>query len=354
MEHKATNNNEFTYELNQLYENIGGIYHSRSPQQGYWSNLSKDQQATFLSSLEERSTLETVRTLFPEREKIIFDPMRSVGLKMLGIKEGEVGVDYGCMWGGLLTYAAKCCRAMLGVDQTHESLVFLKHRLKENDLSNCSLLQANLRETIDLQKTFDFAIVNGVLEWLPEEGKIELESFLSKKKTKFVKPKRNPREIQLEFLKMVHNNLKKDGRMYLAIENRYDYQYFFWKKDPHCNIFYTPFLPRKIANLFSNLYYGRPYVNYLYSPKKLEGLIKEAGFSRIEKYAVFPDYRFPQKIMPWKSDMSNYHPVYHSVPTTSFAKKVFRRLRRHLDTIVYKKLKLLCFAPSIVIIAKKD
>lgn len=349
-----TSESELPHELNQLYDKIDGIYRSRSPLQGYWSNLSKDQQTAFLASLEKRSTVETVRAFFPEREKIIFDPMRSVGLKLLGIKEDEVGVDYGCMWGGLLTYAAKCCRAMLGIDQTHDSLVFLKHRLKENGLNNCSLLQMNLRETIDLQKTFDFAIVNGVLEWLPEEGEIELENFLSKKKAKFAKPKRNPGEIQLEFLKMVRKNLKKDGRMYLAIENRYDYQYFLWKKDPHCNIYYTAFLPRKIANLFSNLYYGRPYINYLYSPKKLESLIKEAGFSSVQKYAVFPDYRFPQKIMPWNSDMSNYHPVYHSVPTTSFARKVFRRLRRNLDEIVYKKLKLLCFAPSIVIIAKKD
>lgn len=349
---------EFSTILHQSYKEIDGIYYDKSISSGYWSNLSREEQKVLLNNLEKDTTHNAVKKLFPNFKNIIFDPMRSVGLTLLDIKKHEIGVDYGCMWGNLLIYCAKKCRTMFGIDKTRESLEFVKCRLKEESLSNCYLLNANLRENIPLKEMFDFAIVNGVLEWIPDENDVELKAFFTRSKlSKFgiKKHSNNPKLVQLNFLKMVYRNLKPGGKLYLAIENRYDYQYFLWKRDPHPNLFYTAFLPRKIANLISNSWYGRPYVNYLYSMNELDQLNKEAGFAEVEKYATFPNYRFPQKIIPIRKNMANnFESVYQTKPTRNIFKRGARKVRKNLDWVIYKKLGLFSLAPSFIYIARKS
>ena len=141
----------------------------------------------------------------------------------------------------------------------------------------------------------------------------------------------------------------------MAIENRWDYQHFLWKRDPHSNLFFTAILPRKISSLISRIVYGRDYVNYIYSMKQLERLLSLAGFSIIKKFAAFPDYRFPKKILDMNNiNTEDYEPVYNNKKTKNILKKIFRRLRFTLDIILYKKFKLLGLAPSFIIIATKD
>ena len=344
---------ELRQRIKKLYKNIDGLY-TESTSEGYWSNLNEKEQEDLLSVLEDKNCRDAVKEKFPHLEDIIFEPGRAAGLKLLDIKTDEIGVDYGCMWGNLLIYSAKNCKAMVGVDQTRGSLKFLQYRLKEENLDNCFLINCNLRKRLELDNTFDFAIVNGVLEWIPEDKKIQLKKFFKKGCFQFRKPKSAPRVVQLEFLKMIFKNLKRKGRLYLAIENRYDYQYFLWKKDQHSNLMYTAFLPREISNIISNIWYGRPYVNYLYSQNELEKLLKEAGFENIKKYAAFPDYRFPQKIIPLRKNITpDYRPGYRLKKTKNLLKIFIKKSRTVLDLIVYKKLGLFNLSPSFIIIAGK-
>ena len=86
---------ELRSKLDKLYENVDGLYHNKSFSEGYWSNLSKKEQAVLLRNLEKDSTRNIVNELFPSLRKIIFDQMRPVGLRLLEIKKHEVGIDYG-------------------------------------------------------------------------------------------------------------------------------------------------------------------------------------------------------------------------------------------------------------------
>ena len=323
---------------------------------GYWSNISIEDQEKFLIECHNNNTLEAVRNLFPNYEDIIFEPTRSVGLRFLDIQSKDVGIDYGCMWGNMLIHCAKKSKFMVGIDQTSPSLEFLNQRLYEEKVDNVALINENLRNPLPFKENFDFAIINGVLEWIPDINQIDLtKHFNNKGENNSYKKRSNPFGLQLEFLKQVNNNIKKNGKLYLAIENRWDYQHFLWKRDPHSNLFYTAILPRWISNIISKVIYGRPYLNYIYSMNNLERLFSLAGFSIAQKYAVFPDYRFPQKILDMQNiDTSNYSPVYINRPTKNFIKKVFRKGRYFLDIILYKKLKFLSLAPSFIIIAKKN
>lgn len=322
---------------------------------GYWSNIPEEDQNTFLTECLSNGTQNAVKKRFPNLEDMIFDPMRAVGLGLLDIQKDQVGVDYGCMWGNLLIQAAKKCNSIVGIDQTEASLKFLNQRLSEQNLDNVSLIQENLRNEIPFDDTFDFAIINGVLEWIPDNNQIDLKKFFKKNKNNSNDRKNiSPTEVQKEFLKKVHKNLKKDGKAYLAIENRWDYQYFLWKRDPHSNLFYTTFFPRFVSNLISKFKYNRAYVNYIYSIKKLEKLMLSAGFSSVDKYAVFPNYHFPRKILSFEHRKTdNWGSYYKSKPTNNVIKIIFRKGRNFIDKTLYKRLKLFNLAPAFIVIGKK-
>ena len=342
------------------YRLSNNIYHPINSEdlagkKGYWSNISEKDQENFLFECRETGTLNAVRKLFPNYEDIIFEPTRSVGLKFLNIKSTDIGIDCGCMWGNMLIHCAKRSKFMVGVDQTTSSLEFLIQRLSEEKLDNVALINENLRNQLSFKDNFDFAMINGVLEWIPETNEIDLTQHFSIKDNHSKKSESKPFELQLKFLKGVNLYLKKDGKLYLAIENRWDYQHFLWKRDPHSNLFYTAILPTWISNVISKAIYGRPYVNHIYSMKALERLLSLAGFTITKKYATFPDYRFPKKIIDMGNiDTSDYSPIYINQKTNNLFKKGFRKVRQILDNIIYKRLKLLSLSPSFIIIAKKE
>jgi cyclopropane fatty-acyl-phospholipid synthase-like methyltransferase len=342
--------------INKVYKIKDGIYYSvnGNEDKGYWSNISVKDQEGFLSECRTIGTLKSVRENFPNLESVIFEPTRAVGLRFLDIKSDDIGVDFGCMWGNLLIHSAKKCKLIVGIDQTEASLKFLNIRLKEEKLDNVCLINDNLRNILPFRKNFDFAIINGVLEWIPDTNQIDLTNFFNKGKVNILKNQPNPKESQLEFLKTVHQSLNDKGKLYLAIENRWDYQHFLWKRDPHSDLFYTAILPRKISSLISKIVYGRSYVNYIYSMKELKQLLSSAGFIITEKYAAFPDYRSPITILDMNTkDTSDYSPVYHISQTNNILKKAFRKGRNLLDKIIYKYFKLFNLAPSFIIIAEK-
>src|SRR5205807_9325678 len=191
-------------------------------------------------------------------------------------------------------------------DQTLESLKFLKARLKESHCDNVALLNHDLRTLPAFTQKADVAIVNGVLEWIPEEGKVELKQFFGQRMYRSYNS--DPGTLQLSFLRKVCENLAADGKLYLAIENRFDYKMFFGAKDPHANLRFTTVLPRKVANWISRLLLGRPYVNWIYSVHGLKRLLLEAGFGQIDLYMCFPDYRYPERIIPFNHSLKGFTP----------------------------------------------
>jgi len=155
--------NELENKLANIYEKVDGLYVNPGSI-GYWSNLKKEEQTELLETLTDSTCKKVIAEKFPHLSEIIFSPVRAAGLRMLDIKADDVGIDYGCMWGNLLIYAAKNCKTMVGVDKTVESLRFLQHRLQEEKLNNCLLLNSDLRQLDEFDDIFDFAIINGVLE----------------------------------------------------------------------------------------------------------------------------------------------------------------------------------------------
>ena len=236
-----------------------------------------------------------------ESKDMATNPIRANGLKLLDIKPTDMGADYGCGKGALLIEAAKKCEIMIGIDHDKENLKFIIKRLEKEKIQNCALWIRNLRKKIPLYRTFDFSIVNGVLEWIPAEKFIEIPFRFKKGKSKKFIRLVNPAIKQLRFLKMVYENLKEGGRLYLAIENRFGWKYFFGKRDEHTGLPFTSILPRKLANRVCNWWNGLPYETYTHSYGALKDLLFCAGFASVESFTASPSYHYPKRLKPLKT-----------------------------------------------------
>ena len=340
---------DFRRELQDNYKkNAENIF--TADKEGYWSNLGKNENQHLLSALKEASTSDAVLKYYPDLFSIIFSPKRQGGLELLELSGNENCIDYGCMWGALTVPLAKRCNYVLAVDQTLDSLKFLSARIKEEKLDNVDLLCANLNDLRKFRNKFDLAIVNGIVEWIAEEGNIELKRYYGQYQHKDYNG--NPGREQVSFLKNVYQNLSSQGRIYLAIENRYDFKMFFGAKDPHVDLLFTSFLPRRMANWVSKICLGRPYVNWLYSFQGIKSLLRDCGFSKIELFMCFPDYRFPERIIPYAGSLINFSPTI-SLENEKGKRPLRRLLARIGESLIFKTLRLKFFAPSIIAIAYK-
>jgi len=340
---------DFREELKDNYTNIAENMFV-SGKEGYWSNLDKRENQILADILKNTGAQDAIRQHYPHLFSIIFSPKRQAGLELLDLSGRENCIDYGCMWGALTIPLAKRCNYVLGIDQTLDSLQLLKARIREEKLDNIDLLCGNLKNLKNFRNKFDIAVINGVLEWIPEEGAIELKNYYGQYQRKGYAG--NPRNIQLSFLKAVYQNLNAHGKLYLAIENSLDFKMFFGAKDPHADLLFVSFLPRKMADWVSKMKLGRPYINWLYSFQGIKKLLHEAGFSRIELSMCFPDYRFPERIIPYSGSFKNFSPTISLA--NEMGKKSARRFFARLgEYLIFKTLRLKYLAPSIIAIGHK-
>lgn len=335
---------------NQIKEEIKSYYKLYDEniytcgREGYWSNLTKEKNKKLIESLKSISPEEAVNKYCPELKNIMFSPKRGAGLEFLETSGEEYCLDCGCMWGAISIALAKRCKYVVGMDQTLDSLRFLKSRLQQEQISNVDLVCTDLRQIPIFKNKFDIIVINGVLEWIPEVGDIELTEYFGKKRSK--KYKLSPYSMQKSFLERVNNNLSSSGKLYLAIENRFDFKQFLGAKDPHANLLGVSVLPRRMSNIISQIKLGRPYVNWLYSFGSLKSLLNSSGFSKVNLYACFPDYRLPEIITSYSSTLSNFRPT---IKPSSLKHK----MTRVAEVFFFSYMKLKYFAPSLIAIAEK-
>ena len=332
--------------ISESLEKKEGIW--LGPPGGYWSNLDLEENRRYAKSLPESGARDTVKRYFPEHFDVIFSPKRAGGLLLLSPGTGELIVDVGCMWGALTVPLARAGCNVVAIDQTLESILLLKQRLIEDNLSNAEVVCADLKKIEFKRCSVDKFVINGVLEWIPEFGVIELKKYYGKRHVKSASGKQDPYAMQVDFLKNIYIGLKPGGTLYLAIENRYDVFNFLGLPDPHCSLRFITFLPRLLQNMISRIFLGRPYVNWTYSARCLKKLLKEAGFRDVKILYAFPDYRLPEQILS-KAGMGYYRPCKFRRGKNIFIKVICYVI----EDILFRRFKITAFAPSFVVLAKK-
>jgi SAM-dependent methyltransferase len=210
-------------------------------------------------------------------------------------------LDIGCMWGALSVAIAPHCGAVIGIDQTLETLQLAQLRASEEGLSNVSFMCCDALSIPLKHESFDVVLMNGVLEWLGLDGNYVVDEQWGKRAP--IHPAAangsyGPRHMQLAGLCEAFRLLKPGGTLFVAIENRVGIGYFLGQPDDHNGLRFTTLLPRRLADLYSKRALGQPYRTYTYTDRGLQRLLANGGFAEISLLTALPNYRNPLTIAP--------------------------------------------------------
>lgn len=212
---------------------------------------------------------------------------RADWLYMLDLGRQDLVLDVGSGWGTEAVPLAKNTGMVVALDGTIERLQFVMARAGQEKAENVVGVRGSILAPPLAPEQFDLVVMNGVLEWM---GLADEEE--------------DPLSLQRRALKNVFNLLKKGGRLYLGIENSHGFKYLLGEPDDHTGVKNITFLSREDADKLMREITGRPYRTYTHSYSGYAGLLKEAGFNKVDFYNPIPDYKIMTAFVPLSEGMA--------------------------------------------------
>ena len=170
----------------------------------------------------------------------------------------EIGGGCGAITGALCERLGKV--KVVELSKRRATINYERHK----NFDNLEIFVANLND-ITFEEKFDYITLNGVLEYAGSFTKTD-----------------NPYE---DFLKQIKQYLKPDGKLIIAIENRYGLKYFAGAKEDHT------------AKAFDGITgYKETDTVQTFGKKELEDLLIQSGYPEQTFYYPHPDYKMPMEI----------------------------------------------------------
>ena len=196
-------------------------------------------------------------------------------------KEQSDVLEIGCGMGAITELLCKKCNSVTAVELSKRRATATYLRCREYD--NLEIIVGNLND-IQFNKKYDYITLIGVLEYQ--------NNFTSSS---------NPFR---DFLAKIKQLLKPDGKLIIAIENKYGLKYWCGAPEDHSGIPYDG---------INNYIYSN--IARTFSKKQLERLVKSVGFSNTYFYYPLPDYKMPQVVyseeyLPKNGSIDNWIPYY--------------------------------------------
>ncbi len=170
----------------------------------------------------------------------------------------EIGAGCGAITGALCDSLARVTAVELS--KRRANINYERHK----DYENLEIIVANLNDVV-FEEKFDYITLNGVLEYAG--------SF-----TKTDKPYE-------DFLKQIKSYLKPDGKLIIAIENRYGLKYFAGAKEDHTSKEFDGITGYKDTDTVRT-----------FGKQELENLLNTSGYTSQDFYYPHPDYKMPMEI----------------------------------------------------------
>lgn len=229
----------------------------------------------------------------PDVEKIIasdnrwpvlyhFSPVRWNVLEWYPFKEDASVLEIGAGCGAISGVLCKNCSRVTSVDLSKRRSMI--NATRNQQCENLTIMVGNFNDVV-LQEKYDYITLIGVLEYA---------GYYTDANEPFV-----------AFLKKISDYLKPDGKLLIAIENKFGLKYWAGAREDHTGGF------------FDGLegYIGTESKVRTFSKDALAKIIADAGYSRSEFYYPFPDYKFPTQIfsdsyLPKEDDLNLSLDVY--------------------------------------------
>ena len=242
-----------------------------------------DAMMEFLSEIpREEAVLVWNRTLGPRRLALAM---------LLPLHRKARVLDVGSGWGTISINTASYCEQVVSMDQLLEHLEYQRAACQARGIENVTFVQAGDTPHLPFpDDSFDIAIMNGVLEWVPTNSD------------------GGPEEVQQRFLGEIARVLNPSGVLYIGIENRWNYRYFLGGQEGHIRMKYGALLPRFATDLYLRLRRGVRYREYTYALFGYRKLLGKAGLGNRRFYSAWPHYSSIQFVLPLSEGNSTQRP----------------------------------------------
>lgn len=170
----------------------------------------------------------------------------------------EIGAGCGAITGVLCEKASSVTAVELSKKRS------LINATRNNSKENLEIIVGDLNE-IQFTKKYDIITLIGVLEYAP--------SF------------NNSMEPFHDFLKKIKLLLKPEGKLFIAIENKFGLKYWAGAREDHTGEFFDSIQGYKTTNKVGT-----------FSKKEMTVLLSEVGFTNTTFYYPIPDYKLPLQI----------------------------------------------------------
>jgi len=256
----------------------------------YWNEISRPDMQNVIEAAKSQgwpsAVYDVLNPAGSEVHATVGDERRADWKYLLPLSPDSRVLDLGCGWGAAAIALSQICGQVVAMDATWERVQFLDIRCRQDQIDNLYPIHGGDTLTFPFPDGyFDLVVLVGVLEWFGESY-----------------PGLAPREAQLKALHNLWRLLKPGGHLYIAIENRFGYDYLIGRPD-HNGIPFVGLLPRRLADWLSRWHTGQPFRTYQYSMWGYQKLLQTAGFDQIQFYGDLPQYRHPHFYIPLKGDI---------------------------------------------------
>ncbi len=184
-------------------------------------------------------------------------------LNWYSFKEDSCVLEIGCGMGAITPVLCDKCKSVTAVELSKRRATAAQHRC--HDKNNLEIIVGNLND-IEFEKKYDYITLIGVLEY---------QAHYTESKDPFV-----------DFLKKVKALLKPNGKLLIAIENKYGLKYWCGTPEDHTSAPFDGMNQYKIGNKVARTF----------SREELKDLVERSGFEYNKFYYPMPDYKFPTYI----------------------------------------------------------
>ncbi len=190
-------------------------------------------------------------------------PVRQNIIDWYDLKKGAVVLEIGAGCGAVTSAICRQAKKVTSVELSKRRALINAYRNQQYE--NLDIIVGNFND-IRFQETYDYITLIGVLEYA---------NYFTGGEDSFV-----------QFLKKIKTLLKPDGKLLIAIENKFGMKYFAGQAEDHT------------GRLFDGIegYIGTDSKVRTFSKKELKDIVTEAGLPEIKYYYPFPDYKFPVQI----------------------------------------------------------
>lgn len=215
----------------------------------------------------------------PWLHSIIADPRRTAFFDSVLTAGNGAVLDLGAGWGQIARPLA-VRRPVVALEPVAERLGFIQAAGRQDGvMGNLAFVATDYLDTAFTTR-FEAICAIGVLEWA---GAFQQHM--------------DPQERQRVFLRKVRDELAPGGALVLGIENRLGLKYLLGCPDDHIGVPHIAWLPAALARRRWQESSGHTLQSFTYSLAELGAMLSAAGFTSVEFFGAFPDYKLPSKII---------------------------------------------------------